>query len=108
DVGLYQSGISITNQSLGLIFTSMGVDYFPRLSAVSDDRPKVRAMVNQQAEVVVLVVTPIVVGLIIFAPVAITLLFSKEYHDSTALVQWISFGMIFKAASFAVGYISFA
>ena len=108
DVGLFQSGILITNHAFGLVFTSMGVDYFPRLSAISTDTTKLREMVNQQCILVILIITPLLIGLIIFAPLLIKILLSSEYLPAMPLVRWISLGMILKAAAYALGYISFA
>lgn len=108
DVGLYQAGISITSQYVGLVFSAMGVDYFPRLSAISSDNNKVREMVNQQAEIVVLIVAPLLIGLMITAPLIVKLLLTPKFYAIIPFVRLVALGMLFKAASYAVGYISFA
>ncbi|HEY1023900.1 MAG TPA: O-antigen translocase [Sphingobacteriaceae bacterium] len=108
DVGLFQSGTMITNHSLGLVFTAMAVDYFPRLSAVADDTLKLRDLVNQQCIMVTLIITPLLISLILFAPLLIRVLLSVEYVAALPLVQWVSLGMLLKAASYALGYVSFA
>ena len=38
DVGLYQAGWGLNEQYLGLVFTAMAKDYFPRLSQVAGDK----------------------------------------------------------------------
>jgi O-antigen/teichoic acid export membrane protein len=108
DVGLFQSGIMITNYSLGLIFTSMGMDYFPKLSAVSNDVERLTGMVNQQCVLVTLIMTPLLIILIVFAPLLIRILLSEQFLAAIPLVQWIALGMILKGTSYALGYISFA
>jgi O-antigen/teichoic acid export membrane protein len=108
DVGLYQAGTSITNQYIGLVFTAMSIDYFPRLSAISTDNNKVRKMVNQQAEITILIATPLLITMILTAPILIRVLLSSEFIVINSFIRWISIGMIFKAAANAVGYISFA
>lgn len=108
DVGLYQAGISVTNQYVGLVFGAMSVDYFPRLSAINGENSKVRALANQQSEIIILIVAPLVIALIVTAPLVIRILLSPEFYPITDLVRLIALGMLFKAASFAVGYISFA
>lgn len=108
DVGLYQAGISITNQYVGLVFGAMSVDYFPRLSAVSKYNDKVKELANQQAEIVVLIAAPLLVALIVSAPLVIQILLSPEFYSITGFIRIIALGMLFKAASFAIGYISFA
>lgn len=108
DVGLYQAGLSISNQFIGLVFIAMGTDYFPRLSAISTDNLKVREMVNQQAEIVVLIAAPLLIALIVTAPLVIRLLLSPEFYTIADFIRWLALGMMFKAASYSVGYIAFA
>lgn len=108
DVGLFGAGISITNQYVGVIFTAMAVDYFPRLSAICNDKDKINELVNQQAEIVVLTIAPLLIIMILTAPLLIRLLLSKQFLVITGFVCWVAFAMLFKAASFAIGYISFA
>ncbi|MDB5014027.1 MAG: hypothetical protein JWQ25_2229 [Daejeonella sp.] len=108
DVGLYGAGMSITNQYVGLIFTAMSVDYFPRLSVACYNEAKVNELVNQQAEIVILIASPILIGMMLTAPILIKVLLSTQFLALTNFVCIMAFAMLFKAASFAMGYISFA
>lgn len=108
DVGLYQAGLSISDRFIGLVFVAMGTDFFPRLSGISYDNMKVREMVNQQAEIVVLIAAPLLIALSISAPLILRLLLSSEFSSITQFVRWLAFGSLFKAASYSVGYIAFA
>ena len=108
DVGLYQAGITLTNRYIGIILTAMSMDFFPRLSAISDDNTKVRTMVNQQAEVTILAAAPILTAMILLAPVVINVLLTKEFIVLSSFIRWTSFAMIMRSAATAVGYISFS
>lgn len=108
DLGFYQAGMSITSQSIGLVFTAMAVDYYPRLASVSSDNNKVRDMANQQGVVTLLLATPILLMLSLFAPLIIRILLSKEFLPIADFIRIISFGMLFKATSYSIGTISFA
>lgn len=108
DAGLYQAGMNLTNQSIGLVFTAMSVDYFPRLSAVSSDARKVRTIANQQAEIMLLIVTPILLLLILAAPIIIQILLSAEFLPIVSFVRLFALGMFFQAANYSMGLISFA
>lgn len=108
DVGLFQAANSITNQYVGLVFTAMSLDFFPRLSAVSFDNEKIRKLVNKQLEVVVLVVSPIVILLIILSPVVIKLLLTDKFISLIPVIRWLGLAIFFKAVSFPLGYISFS
>lgn len=108
DVGLFQSSLSLTEQYVGLVFMAMAVDYYPKLAAISEDKKKVKEIVNNQSEVVLLLISPIVMLLIITAPLLIKILLSSEFLVITSVVKWMSLGLFFKAASYPLGYIALA
>lgn len=108
DVGLIQAATSISNQYVGLVFTAMAVDYFPRLAAICDDQSKLQQTVTQQLEVVMLIVSPLLVGLLVTTPLVVRVLLSSEFMPTIPLLRWIGFGIFFKAMSFPLGYIAFA
>src|SRR5260221_153022 len=105
DVGLYQAATSLTNQSIGLIFSSMGIDYYPRLAAVCEDKKKVKEMVNQQGLITTLIAAPILIVLIVFAPVFIHILLSKDFYPISNVIRWLAFGSVFTVPMVVVGYI---
>lgn len=108
EVGFYTAGFVIINSYVGLIFNAMQTDYFPRLSAISDNLVKIRETVVQQAFIAILLITPIIVVFLTFAPLVITLLYSKEFLSITGLVCWGILGTIFKAVSWSMGYVILA
>jgi O-antigen/teichoic acid export membrane protein len=108
DVGLYQAGTSLTNQSIGLVFTAMAVDYFPRLSAVCNDKQKVNEMVNQQSLITILLAFPIIITLIVFAPLFIHILLSPKFYAISDFIRWLAFGTFFSAPTVVIGYIALA
>lgn len=107
-VGYYSAGIVILNTYVGLIFSAMSSDYFPRLSVVSEDLVKLSKTVFEQAFVAVLLITPIIIIFIAFAPLLINLLYSSEFDPTVNLVRWGILGMLFKAVSWSVGYVIIA
>lgn len=108
DVGLFQAANSITNQYIGLVFAAMGADFAPRLSAISHDNGKVRQLVNQQTEIVVLLTVPLAMLLIMTAPLLIRILLTKEFLEVTPIICWMGLGVALKAIAYPMGYISFA
>lgn len=108
DVGLYQAGMSISNQYVGMIFTAIAVDYFPRLAAVSSNAIRVRDMANQQSEIMLLIVTPILITMILTAPLLISILLTAEFLPITNFIRLVSIGVFFLAAKQSMDLISFA
>jgi len=108
EAGFYGAAIAILNNYVGMIFNAMSTDYYPRLAAVCDDIKAVVKTVFEQAFIAVLLITPIVIVFIAFAPLLITLLYSQEFESSVSLVRWGILGMVFKAVSWSIGYVIIA
>ena len=108
DLGLYGAGFTITFQTLTMVFASMGSDYFPRLSAAMGDRDRMNQTINEQSEIVLLLATPILAVFMIIAPVVIRILLSEEFLPITGFIRVLCLGMLLRAASYALGYASFA
>ena len=108
NVGFFQAANSLTNQYVGIIFSALALDYFPRLSAACKDVAKLRNVVNRQSEIVVLITTPLVLLLILTTPIIIDLLLTEKFLIITPLMRWLGLGVLFQAVSFPMGYIFIA
>lgn len=108
EAGFYAAGIVILNTYVGLIFNAMATDYFPRLGEICDDIKKVTKVVFEQTFIALLLITPIIILFIAFAPTAITILYSGEFQPTTALLRWAILGMLFKTVSWSMGYVIIA
>ncbi len=107
-VGLYAAGFAIINGYVGLIFTAMGTDYYPRLSAVANDNELCKQTINQQAEIALLILAPIIVVFLIFINWVIILLYSKQFVAVNDMIYWVALGMFFKTASWSIAYVLLA
>jgi O-antigen/teichoic acid export membrane protein len=107
-VGLYNAGFAIINTYVGLIFTSMATDYYPRLSGVADNNESSRVLINEQAEISILILAPILTVFLVFINWIVIILYSSRFVAVNAMILWAALGIYFKAASFSVGYIFLA
>lgn len=108
EVGFYSAGMMLLNSYVALIFSAMSTDFFPRLSAVATQNSEVRNVVLKQADVAILIIAPIIVLFIAFAPIVVNLLFSKEFSAIIPMVRIGIVGMLFRAVSWSMGYILLA
>lgn len=108
DVGLYNAANSLTGQYAGVVFTAMMLDYFPRLAAASGDSRKMVTIVNRQLEIVALIAAPMLTLLIACTPIVVKLLLSAQFESCTPLLRWMALGVLIKAISYPLGYITFA
>ena len=107
-VGLYNVGYMLTITYAGMVFASMENDYFPRLSAVSKDISATNEMVNKQIEVSLLLLAPMLVGLLMFLPVLVPLLFSDQFVPVVTMAQVAVLAMYFKVLTMPVSYVTLA
>ena len=66
DVGLYEAGWALNTTYLGLVFTAMAKDYYPRLSQIAGDNAQVKVMMNQQTEIALVLFSTIIIIMIVF------------------------------------------
>jgi len=108
DVGQFQASLSITNQAVGLIFTALALDYFPRLSSSIDDPEKVAKVVRNQISLVLIFIGPLLGCLIVFIRPLIKILLTEEFLQITLLSSLLLFSMLFKSIQWCLGYILIA
>ncbi|WP_308991944.1 O-antigen translocase [Mariniflexile litorale] len=108
DVGLYGAGFAIIGTYVGLIFSAMGTDYFPRLSGVAHDNKETKILVNQQSEIGVLILAPLLTVFLIFINWIVIILYSTKFIPVNDMIHWAALGMFFKVVSWAIGFILIA
>tara|TARA_B110000259_G_C13993203_1_gene393373 strand:- start:315 stop:1778 length:1464 start_codon:yes stop_codon:yes gene_type:complete len=108
DVGLYAAGWSINAQYLGLIFTAMAKDYYPRLSQFSSDNTVAGKLVNEQSEIAILLLAPLIIIMVVFISFFVNLIYSIEFLAATELIKWLLIGSLFKAGSWGLSFIFLA
>lgn len=108
DVGFYNAGFAILTTYVSMVFTAMGTDYYPRLSAVSNDTPQCNQTINQQAEIALLILGPILICFFVFIKWVIVLLYSPQFIPVIPMVSWAALGMYFRAASWSIAFVFLA
>lgn len=78
-VGLYNAGFMMTMTYVGMVFSAMETDYFPRLSGVAQLGTTFNTMVNRQTEVMILLVSPLLVAFMVTLPILLPLLYSGKF-----------------------------
>ncbi len=107
-VGLYAAGFAIINTYVGLIFTAMGTDYYPRLSAIAHSNELCKQTINQQAEIALLILAPILIVFLVFIKWVVIILYSNKFIAVDAMLHWAALGMLFKAGSWSISFILLA
>lgn len=106
--GLFQSAWTITTVYLALILRSMGTDFFPRLSSIIDNNKEANRLVNEQSYITLLIVSPLIVGMIVFSGLAISILYSSDFSYADNVLRWQLVGTFLKVLSWPLAFIMLA
>lgn len=106
--GLYQAAWALGGLYAGFILQAMGTDFYPRLTAVANDNAECNRLVNEQAQVSILLAGPGLIGTLTIAPVVMTLFYSPAFHPAVELLRWICLGMMLRIVSWPMGFIVLA
>lgn len=108
DLGLYNSGFLIISTYVGLIFTAMATDYYPRLSGVAHDNGLCRKAINEQTDIAILILAPILIAFLVFVKWVVVILYSDKFIEINEMIQWAALGMMFKAVSWSIAFVFLA
>jgi len=108
DAGFYQAAWALGGLYIGMILQAMGADFFPRLSAVIQDRAEGNRLVNEQTEVSLLMAGPGVLATLAFAEPVIRLFYTTDFAPAVPLLRWICLGMFLRVVSWPMGFILIA
>ncbi|MEN6462596.1 MAG: O-antigen translocase [Syntrophomonas sp.] len=108
DVGLYNAGFAIVTTYVGLVFTAMSTDYYPVLSAAAHSNKLCRNLINQQAEVALLIITPIILVFLVFINWIVILLYSSKFAPINDMILYAAMGMLFKSVSWSIAFVFLA
>ncbi len=108
EVGFYRAAMSVAGVYLGFLLIAMGQDYFPRISAVSDQPAELVRLVNQQYRLVMLLSVPLILLTLALAPYLVPLVYSPAFAPTVEVLEWHLIGDLFKFASWTMGFVILA
>jgi antigen flippase len=106
--GLYQSAWALGGMYVGFILQAMGSDFYPRLTAVAHDHTECNRLVNEQAQIGLLLAGPGVIGTLTFAPIVIMVFYAGTFSAAVNPLRWICLGMALRVIAWPMGYILLA
>ena len=108
EVGLYNAGFTIVNTYVAMIFTAMGTDYYPKLLGVANNVQKSNEAINQQAEISILILSPLIMIFIVFIKWVVFLLYSEAFLPINLMILFAASGTLFKALSWSMSLLVLA
>ena len=106
--GWFQAAWTLGGYYINFILQAMGADFYPRLTAVANDNTECNRLVNEQAEVSLLLAAPGVIATLTFAPLVMQLFYASDFRPAVVVLRWICLGMTLRVASWPMGFILLA
>ena len=103
EVGLYTAGTAIVATYVGLVFSAIATDYYPRLAATHDNK-ELLLSVRTQAELTILLTTPLILAFLVFCKPVIILLYSNKFLPIEQMMYWAVGATLLQAMGWAVSY----
>ena len=106
DVGCYSYGSLLISYLSMLVFAALDSDFFPRLSAINKDKKCSNILVNTQVEMLMVLITPMIIGFAVCLPLVPRLIFDESFMPLVDMSQWAVVGLFFKAMMLPTAYLS--
>ncbi|MCH9695878.1 MAG: O-antigen translocase [Gammaproteobacteria bacterium] len=107
-LGHFEASWLISMTYIGFVLKAMGTDFYPRLTAVINDRDAVNCLVNEQTEVALLLAAPVLLAMLGLSPWVIDLLYSDQFAAAASVLRWQVLGDVLKVAAWPIGFIILA
>jgi antigen flippase len=106
--GQFQAASALAMVYVGFVLQAMGTDFYPRLTAVADDNRQCNRLVNEQAEISMLLALPGVVATLALAPWVIQIFYSSKFDKAADILCWQVAGTFLQVSSWPMGFILLA
>lgn len=104
-VGYYQAGYTLINSYIGLIFTSISMEYFPRLSSIIRHERRVEVIVSHEIKIILSVLAPVVVAFICAKELLVHILYSHSFDTVIPYISIAIVGTVFRAVSWSLAFV---
>lgn len=106
--GVYSAALVLSGVFIGFVLGAMAADFYPRLSAVSSYPEEMIRLINQQAEIGILLSLPGLVATVVYAHWAVLILYSSEMIGAANLLPIFVLGCFGRVLSWPLGFVLLA
>lgn len=106
--GQFQAASALSMVYVGFVLQAMGTDFYPRLTAAAADDARANRLVNEQAEVSLLLALPGILGTMAFAPWVIRIFYTGSFAVAADILVWQMGGMLLRVMSWPLGFMALA
>lgn len=103
-VGLFNAGSTMLNTYVGIIFTAIAMEFYPRLARFSATPCRASLVINHECKVVLWLLCPVIVVVMLFGGWIMKILYSAGFEPALPFLVIGIAGMAFKAPSWCLAY----
>ena len=108
ELGIYQAGYTIMNSYVGIVFSAMWIEYFPRLTAMAHSPKRLSISASHEVRVTLGLLTPLLCLLIILAKPVIYLIYSEDFLPIVPYIVLACVGVVLRVVSWCEAYVILA
>ena len=108
DVGYYQAGYTLVNRYIGMVFSAIIMEYYPRLSAVAQSKRRASVFVSHETILITMVLMPLVLIFITSAPLLVRILYTSDFQRIVPYISIAMIGVIFRGLSWSMAVVILA
>ncbi len=106
--GLYQAAYALSGIYVGFVLMAMSADFLPRLTAAAHVNAACNRLVNEQAEVCLLLAAAPVLATYSLAPFVVSLFYSADFVPAVVVLRWQIMGVLIQVLTWPMGLIMIA
>jgi enterobacterial common antigen flippase len=106
--GQFQAAWNIANVYLGFALGAIAAEYYPRVSAMSDQPEALNRAVAEELELIISLVLPIILLMTVLAPQITHLLYAPEFEPAVSVLRWQLTGDVAKVGVWTLGFLLLA
>lgn len=101
--GLFQAGDTLVSRYIGLIFSAIGMEFFPRIVGSIKSRHRTSVYMNHEVTLLLTVVTPVALTFILCRGLIVRLLYSADFLPIVEFISLAMVGTVMKSLSWCLG-----
>ncbi|MCF0213294.1 MAG: O-antigen translocase, partial [Muribaculaceae bacterium] len=102
--GLFQAGYTLFNRYIGLVFTAISVEFYPRLSSVAWSRRRSSVFVGHEMSLVMIVLAIALAVFIPALPLVVRILYSADFLPIVPFVAVAICGTVLRGLSWCMAF----
>lgn len=107
-VGHFQAGYTVVNTYVGMIFTAITMEFYPRLSATIRSRRATAAVVSHEIALTAWILMPVVAVFVCADRLVVDILYTESFYESLPYMSVAIIATPLRAASWCFSYVILA